>query len=276
VLIMRGSTSGDPVFERRESIKAGELPGPVYPVSLVSRQRDALKWAAGRGMKNSGPNDTGFGYEATDADAQTGNASEYLLKNAEDGRLYWVSPMTPRGDSQLFVAYMITRADEVNSGSLNHSDVYVLDDSDPRQLTLDSLDNTVRQVVISQDPGFLNNAKNPGSIVEYLPLDNTTWQVYGERGGVPVYVITIPVKNTVIKPTIATITPEGLVLKPQEVNLSQNGRQQGNQQQQPQPNQQPSPSGNADCGKAPGEMSEAELAGCLAQLANEAQRRHPN
>lgn len=260
VLIMRGSQNGDPDFEFRSNVKAGELPGPVYPISLVSKQRDMLQWAAGRRAKNQ----SNFGYEATDADAQTGNASEYLLRDSKSGRLYWVSPMTPRGDSELFVAYMLTAADQVNDSSLNRSDVYVLADNDPRRVNLDTLDNTVKQVVGTQDAGFIPSG---GKIVEYLPLDKNTWQVYAERGGAPVYVITIPVGAAKANPTIATITQDGLVLQPRTVNMSQEGRQQ------PDPSD---PSDTVGCSKTPAQMSEPELAQCLGQFADEYRRRHPN
>lgn len=262
VLIMRGSQSGDPSFDFHENIKEGELPGPVYPASLVTKQRNMLEWAAGRGLKNAN-----YGYEATDADAQTGNSSEYLLRDKDTKRLYWVSPMTPRGDSQLFVAYARTPADTMSNGNLNTFSTYVLDDNDPRQVNLDTLDNTVKQVVGSQDPAFVSSG---GRIVEYLPLDNTTWQVYAERGGQPVYVITIPRDEAISKPTIGRILDNGTVLPSQAVTVG--GSNTG------QPNQTTPPQGGSQvgCDKPVDTMSEPELASCMGKFADEYRRRHPN
>ncbi len=260
VLILRGSQSGDPVFDFRTSVKSGELPGPVYPPSLLGKQREMLKWAAGRGEKNSG---TGFGYEATDADAQTGNASEYLLRDAVTKRLYWVSPMTPTGDTQLFVAYGLQAADEMNQGVLNPLNVYVLDGKDTRQVSLDTLDNTVKQVIGTQDPAFIANG---GKIVEYLPLNSITWQVYGERGGQPVYVITLPV-TAAVKPTIATIRQDGTILPSKSVSMNIDPQQ---------PNQPAQPSAGTGCDKPPAQMTEPELAQCLGKLADEYRQRHPS
>src|SRR6185436_13416809 len=114
---------GKAKLEYKSVVKADDYPGPVYPASLAARQRSQSAWAAGR--ENEDRN--GFGYEPATAEAQAGNVSEYLLRNSVTGRLEWVTPLTLRhSSSELFVAYAVSPADEVRSGSLNQLSVYVL------------------------------------------------------------------------------------------------------------------------------------------------------
>lgn len=189
VLLVTGSVSGQPQFEFRENVKPGELPGPVYPVRLVSEQRDALGWSAGRIWFWQ----ASVGFESSDTTSQTGNSTDFLLKSKVDGRLYWVTPMKPVStDSQTLVAYSVTPADEYNAGELNMQKVYVLNADDPRVVNLNDLENAVTQAVAKIDPGFFTGGvDNVGEIVEFIPTSDSTWQVFAERGGRAVYRIDI-------------------------------------------------------------------------------------
>ena len=91
VVIVRGSPSGGAVLEYRPTVRVGELPGPVYPSSLVEAQRDAVGWAGGRRLMDR----QSFGFEPGSSSVQQGNDSDYLLRGADDGRLYWVTPRCP-------------------------------------------------------------------------------------------------------------------------------------------------------------------------------------
>jgi hypothetical protein len=170
-------------------VRPGDLPGPAYPITLVAKQRAMATWAAGERFHDRG----GFGFEPTTASTQLGNASEFLLRSRDDGRLYRVSPLTSRGsDSQQFVAYSVTEADTVTDGVLNTQRVYVLNDGDPRIVTITRMENRIK-TFLSADPGFYPAG---GKVVEFLPLDATTWQAYGEVNGTVKYVFMVPLDES--------------------------------------------------------------------------------
>ena len=185
VLLVRGSSSGEPKFELKHSVKNGEVPGPVYPLSIAETQRGEHTWAAGREYHSRSK----FGFEPTTAASQTGNASEFLLRSRKDGRTYWVSPLTPRGsDSQLVLAYTLIPADTVNDGKLNELTIHVFDREDAHVVNLDQMERDFRDFVSRQNPGFFS-AK--GEIKEFTPASNNTWRAFGVIDGDPRFVVTI-------------------------------------------------------------------------------------
>lgn len=162
--------------------KAGEYPGPVYPMSLVERQRKMTQWSAGR--KNN--DRRGFGFEPA---TQLGNASEYLLRNEGTGRLEWVTPLTlRRSTSELFIAYAVTPADVVNSGHLNKLSLYVLDEDDPRRVNIDNLEADALDYLAKNAGTFISNG---GRLVEFTPVDGDVWRAFGELNGRVVYLLQI-------------------------------------------------------------------------------------
>lgn len=188
VLIVTGD-NGKVRITHKSRVDAGELPGPAYPITLVGKQRAMSAWAAGERFHNRG----GFGFEPTNASTQLGNASEFLLRSVDDGRTYWVSPLTSRGsDSQQFVAYSVTPADSVAEGELNTQRIYVLNDGDARIATITRMENRIK-TFLSADPGFYPAG---GKVVEFLPLDGLTWQAYGEVNGMVKYVFTVPLDES--------------------------------------------------------------------------------
>jgi hypothetical protein len=200
VLIITGSPTGEPKIEHRSSVKAGDLPGPSYPITLVAQQRDMLQWSAGRGNKNR----LNFGYEPSNVASQAGNNSEYLLRDRTSGRLFWVTPLTPRGSaSQLLISYSITSADETSTGGLNPQRVYVLSDNDPRIVNMDDMQARVSQAIRDQSPGFFTGDQ-PGKISEFLPVTTTKWQAFAELNGRVVARIEVP-SDSRIKPTVESL-----------------------------------------------------------------------
>lgn len=234
VLVIKGSPSGEPQITHQTSVKAGEYPGPVYPLTLVAKQRELLEWSAGRANKNR----LHFGYDPADGTTQEGNASEYLLRSP-DGRLFWVTPLTPSSsDSQLLVSYSITPADESNQGSLNEQRVYVLPDNDARIVNLDDMEARVSEAIRTSNPGFFTGDK-PGKITEFLPVSATMWQAYAELNGRVVYRVEVP-SDAKIRPTVQTLdsTVE-------------------------------TPTGDKVCTKDKAQLSKSELATCIEQFAKE-------
>lgn len=214
VLVITGSPSGKPTIEHRRTVKNGDFPGPVYPLSLVAQQRNLLKWAAGRADKNR----LHFGYEPSNVAAQNGNDSEYLLRDKGTGRIYWVTPLKPRStDSQLLVAYSLTPADEAGSGRLNKQLVYVLPDNDKRIVNVDDMEARVSQAIRDKEPGFFTGS-TPGKISEFLPIDATKWQAYAEINGRVTARITIPT-DARITPTVESLDGSGTTPAPPTVNV---------------------------------------------------------
>jgi hypothetical protein len=239
VLEITGSPSGEPVINHRKSVKAGAYPGPVYPLTLVAKQREMIQWASGRGNKNR----LNFGYEPSDVAAQGGNDSEYLLRAKGTGRLFWVTPLKPRStDSQLLVAYSLTPADEVGEGTLNEQKVYVLPDEDPRIVNVDDMEARVSEAIRNSNPGFFTGTQ-PGKISEFLPVSADRWQAFAELNGRVVFRVDVP-SNARIAPTVQTIDNSG--------------------EEKP-----GTPPATSPCTKPKGELSKDQLADCIDEFARE-------
>lgn len=253
VMTITGSPSGQPVIDFRNTVKAGDLPGPAYPVNLVKEQRDSLTWSAGRVWPWQSP----VGFEETNSSSQRGNSTDFLLKSTEDGRLYWVTPLRPHGtDSQTIVAYAIMHADEITAGKLNEQRIYVLNDNDPRSVNFNDLENAVTQAVAKIDPGFFtggDEGKNKGDIVEFVPTSSGSWQVFGERGGRAVYQIDVT-GGTRMQTTVTTLDATDSVKPP--VNGSGSPA-----------------TTTANCSDT-AKLSNRQLADCINQLSNELVKRN--
>lgn len=254
VVIVRGSSYGGVRLEHRTQVRPGQLPGPVYPDSLVDAQRAAVQWAGGREARDRKK----FGFEATTSKVQLGNVDDYLLRRADDGRLYWVTPTTPReSDSQQFVAYEMVPADTVTDGQLNPLTVYALNDDDPRIINLDQLVASATDYIAAANPGLISSGAR---IVEFLPVRGDIWQAYVEINGRVVYRLTISYQNKI---------PTELVA------LDTTGGGAGGSSSPPAGTGQAGlPAGGA-CGLAPNRLSDSQLAACMRAWADELARRHP-
>lgn len=249
VVTVRGSKSGQPVIDHLANVKPGQLPGPVYPQSLVNNQRDSLDWAAGYWATIN----EHFGFETTNVASQAGNSSNYLLKSEADGRLYWVTPLRPQStDSQTLIAYSVTPADEITTGVLNPQTVYVLNENDPRVVNLDDLQARVTSSVSEANPGFFTS-DNPGRIVEFLPVSDAQWQAFAEVNGRVKYRIDIDV-NARINPKVFDID---------------SGMETGSST----PATPSTPSGGGVSCDAPSSLTDAQLADCLVSLSRELSQR---
>lgn len=233
IVIVRGD-NGHTKLSYKASVKPGEYPGPVYPATLVNTQRDEVKWAAGRERNERDK----FGYEPGKSIAQAGNVSEYLLRNKKTGRLEWVTPLTLRGSSsELFVAYAITPADEVNSDDLNQLKVYVLADDDPRRINIDNLESDARNYLANNAGTFKSNG---GKLVEFTPVDGDRWRAFAEMNGRVVYRLDISASRK-IKPELVSLDSQSTTV----------GEDKG------------------QCGEAVGTLTPAQLTGCMQQFVNE-------
>lgn len=108
-----------------KTVKAGTLPGPVYPMSLAAAQRTSLASTLGLVNKIF----SRAGYETTDALGEgteyPANVTEFLLAKKAGGWDY-VTPLTPRGKSFTITAVSAISADHVTAGVLNTLTVHKL------------------------------------------------------------------------------------------------------------------------------------------------------
>jgi hypothetical protein len=241
VLLLTGSRTGIHIVYKPQ-VKPGELPGPAYPYSLTDQQREQTAWAAGRKWRARAQ----FGYEPTIDQIQGGHTSDFLLRGP-DRRLYFVTPLTPRAsNSQAFIAYAVTPADEVTDQRLNRLDVFVLPDGDSRVANLNTLTNTATDAARATDPTFLNTG---GTLEEFTPLGGDMWRVYAVRRSLTEFYIDVSTTGRV---------------QPTTVQVKGNGT---------------APSTNADgrqtvCSTSPAQMTARQLTDCMASLVDEMRRRN--
>lgn len=241
LIIVRGQDGQVKLTYVREA-KAGEYPGPVYPMSLVERQRDMTKWAAGRKNENR----RSFGFEPATSEAQAGNTSEFLLKNKVTGRLEWVTPLTLRNStSELFVAYAVSPADAVDGGNLNGLSLYVLGKDDPRRVNIDNLEADALDYFAKNAGTFISNG---GKLVEFTPVDGDIWRAFGELKGRVVYRLEISAGDNIT---------------PQLVSVGSTG------------NDEQSGDGNDTkfCGQSPVDLTPNQLVKCIRTMADELEQR---
>ncbi len=251
VVTIRGSASGEPVVDMLTDIKPGTLPGPVYAQRLVNQQRSALDWSAGYFQSVN----EHFGFDVPDAAAQAGNNSNFLLKNKEDGRLYWVTPMKPQdADEETIIAYTLIPADEVSPSGLNPQTVYILnaEEDSKRTVNLDELESYAQDAACGKDANFCTDTPK-GRIIEFLPVTDTHWQAFGEVDGRVKYLIDIEVGTTIqTQPT--TLPPD------QQVSVGVEALE---------------PEGEVSC-DTPSSLTDKQLSECLTGLATELQGRSSN
>jgi hypothetical protein len=243
-LVLRGTPDGSPDFTYMKNVKPGDLPLSAYPLGLTRAQRDATTWLAGRGNKQSS-----FGFQTSTFATQKDNPGEYVLRGA-DHRLYYVTPLTPRGtQSQAFVAYGIVAADEVHDGKLNTYDLYVLATGDPMIANLASL-NAKSSLIAAQ-----NGAELEG----FIPQGGDRWRVYGVRNGQTVFYINLSASDQ---------------LQPETVMAGTGGELPAQPAPAPTPSPTPQPTATTDCGKPPAQLDNKQLAHCRADLGDELRRRN--
>lgn len=242
IITIRGNSGEEAKFEHFASVEPGSYPGPVYPMSLVEVQRDQAKWIAGR--KNA--DRFGFGYDPGSSPDQQGNVSEYLLRDKATGRLVYVTPLTLRSSgANVFVAYAITYADEVRSGSLNELSLYVLEDGDPRRnVNIDTLAADAKTWMSDSAGNFVPNG---GVLIEYTPINGTTWRAFGEMNGVVVYQLDI---------TAWGMSPAKLVKVDPNYGVAD-----------------PAQDGGSKCKEDLGALSDGDLATCNENISKEVSRR---
>ncbi|GAA2790407.1 hypothetical protein GCM10010441_14490 [Kitasatospora paracochleata] len=255
VLVLRGSSDGRPDITYRATVAPGELPGAVYPASIVRSQIHEVQWLGGRGAKD----DRGFGYAHTSAATNAGNPGEFLLRSKADGHLYYVTPLVPReSSSQLVVAYAVLQADRVGGG-LGDLHVYVRGDDSP-SVNLDVLASRMVSYM-AQQTSITISAGQGGALQEIIPFGRDMWRGYVDFNGQTQDYIDLSGDATV-KPNLVSLS--GPITAP--------GGQPTPAPTAPAPTPQP-PAAAGDCGGDPGQLTTAQLAACVAELSKALQGR---
>ncbi|MFE2347170.1 hypothetical protein [Kitasatospora cineracea] len=264
VLVIKGSADGRPDLAYRATVDPGDLPGAVYPASVVRSQIHEVQWLGGRGVKD----DRGFGYDHTSSAANATNPGEFLLRSKADGHLYYVTPLVPRdSSSQLVVAFAVLQADRVGGG-LNDLHVYVRADDAP-SVNLDVLASRMVSYM-AQQTSITISVGQGGALQEIIPFGRDMWRGFVDFNG--------QTQDYIDLSGDATVTPNLVSLKGQ---ITPPGGQ-------PQPQPQPQPSGTpaptapatpaapvAGCGGDPAQLTDRQLADCIAEWSRTLQGRLP-
>ncbi|WP_157845359.1 hypothetical protein [Kitasatospora phosalacinea] len=260
VLVLKGSADGRPDIAYRPTAAPGDLPGAVYPASVVRSQIHEVQWLGGRGAKD----DRNFGYDHTSAAANATNPGEFLLRSKADGHLYYVTPLVPReSSSQLVVAFAVLQADRVGDG-LNDLHVYVRADDAPA-VNLDVLASRMVSYMAQQTSITISVGEN-GALQEIIPFGHDRWRGFVDFNGQTQDYIDLSGDATVTPNLVSLrgpITPPG-----------------GQPQTSPDPRPTATPTVPAapatGCGGDPAQLSDRQLADCIAELSRTLQGRLPD
>ncbi|MFD8749534.1 hypothetical protein ACFV0O_00900 [Kitasatospora sp. NPDC059577] len=261
VLVLRGSPDGRPAVTYRAEVAPGELPGAVYPASVVRDQIHEVQWLGGRGAKD----DRGFGYDHTSAATNAGNPGEFLLRSKADGHLYYVTPLVPReSSSQLVVGYAVLQADRAGGG-LNELHVYVRGDDAP-SVNLDVLAGRMVSYM-AQQTSITISAGQGGALQELVPFGRDMWRGFVDFNG--------QTQDYIDLSGDATVTPNLVSLNG---SITPPGGGQPAPAPAPAPTATPAPAPGASaptggCGGDPGQLTTGQLAACVAELSRQLQGR---
>jgi hypothetical protein len=164
----------------QRNVTAGQIPGPVYPMSLAAQQRESSQ-AIGS-FSDYWHKRSGF-----DPDPNTGvNNSEFALTTTY-GRGVYVTPLISRNGSSV-TALAVISSDEVHYGKPNRLVVHKFADDEIRMGT--SKATAQIQAVYS----YLNewaNKKNTMEVAELTPVSQTQWIATLAQGQVVDYRVTL-------------------------------------------------------------------------------------
>lgn len=162
------------------SVAPGELPGPVYPMSLAAMQRASTVAADGWWAKfrnRAGYETTSGTYDGSDGSStaegsetdapDAANPSELLLARDDGDGWDYVTALTPRGASASVVAVATVSADQVVAGRMNPVDLYELDEA--------RLGNRALAQEIESAFPEVNWRANGLTVQEVLPTSGESW-----------------------------------------------------------------------------------------------------
>jgi hypothetical protein len=160
----------------KTQVNVGEIPGPVLPMAIAESVRRSVNTSEGF-VKHRNPRRSEASLEGTNMAEGTGatdpnaeNPSEFVL--VRNGRLYYVTPLTPYGQSQTVVAYLEVAADEVRSGEMPEAKLYRL--AEPQaslQLIVQRVTSLYDADIEWMEANEATDASNKARIYEITPAD---------------------------------------------------------------------------------------------------------
>lgn len=159
VVIFDGNT-----INWQHNVAPGELPGPVYPMSVSQAQLESTTTTSGLADYLLGT--TGYTSTQGDGDVNQVNATNLLLDRADKSGYDFVTPLSPRGKSSSVVAVATVAANSVSYGVVNPMTVHTL--ATPREGT-GAVNDRIKSAF--PDLGWATGLK----LSEVVPLSDTTW-----------------------------------------------------------------------------------------------------
>ena len=161
VVTYNGKT-GQLTYDREGKVKDKNI--PVYPQSVAKKQRESTK--ASSGVYNYFFQKAGFeSTEGDEEDVNSSNPTEFGLLTT-DKKSQYVTPLTPRGDSNSIIALSTVNSTESTYGELNPLTVHRFET--PKQAT-----STIASSIISSE---LSGYKANGlTVFEVVPSEDGSW-----------------------------------------------------------------------------------------------------
>lgn len=171
----------------KELVEQG-IQGPTYPRSLAVKQRESLTAMDGYGSYLAGRG----GYDTTAKDLDDANAdndTEFTLVST-DGTLRYVTPLTPRGDSESIIAlYEVPAQQGYGAGPVINTNVDL-----PATSTLAT---AIREASVTGDAEWATRWSAGMKVYEILPAEGDTWAASIGQGQAVSYRATIAADGSV-------------------------------------------------------------------------------
>ena len=161
VITMNGKTGEFRTITDTDEI--AEIPGSTYPMSLAYTQREALK-------ASGSLNDYLFGTVGYTLSTYGGNGSEFQLVDSDTKKVDYVTPISPRGESEAVVGLTVVNAKSFKPGVLNTIEVYLLDPDKPSKAN-----STKVQDLMNEYRNLLAFANGDVGIYEIIPGKDGSW-----------------------------------------------------------------------------------------------------
>lgn len=165
VAVYNGSTGELDILT--DSAEIAKLSGPTYPKSIAEKQRESS--VAAGSFNDYFFKKVGFADTSGDSDdPNSGNNSEFLLREEGTKELDWATPLTPPGSSNSIVALGVVDADAFKSGELSPYTIHKFEDSR-------AANSSVADNIRNQYSYMPELSGNRFGIFEIVPAEDGSW-----------------------------------------------------------------------------------------------------
>jgi hypothetical protein len=186
-----GKTNQVTIYTDADDI--AEIPGPVYPATLAEDTREGYKAVGGFLPYIQGQGSAGYEDTSDDAeDPNSGNNTEFSLR-AEDGNdVFYVTPLTPRGNSVSITGLATVDNRTITSGERNPVTIYKLSGDEARKSNSSVADG------IKTTYSWLPDWASGLEIFEIVPGADGTWTASIGRNQSVAYRATVDSDGTAV------------------------------------------------------------------------------